>query len=408
MLFLVVSVPLDLVKNKFVTRSFGIFLMLFFFWSLLVWLFFAQLIIHRTSDGSSDNRYFSITMTLTFENRNNNGNIWYFTRNEKEIGLFMNNSWQTVYLINVSYPISSFETDDDGNPVAYVEFPKSGLMRGENFSYQVNYRVVLKPRDLPRISENFSGSLSDIPEDLKTKFCSLTGVWQSDSSLICKYAFEILGNETNVLSAVSDFIMWIVRNIKYESLDVPRYPNETLLEKKGDCDDQANLLIGFCRAVGIPAYLQIGCIYKQGIESTSNFWNGLWTSTLTNIGWHGWAVVYVPPWGWLPVDLTYFTGNTSNPLSHITSSAIVAFPTVQYINVTVSDYVLESRLQKATVISEAHRIISHDIMVEEFREKVTFQNSVDAPQFTFISIEILVVTLVFLAIFSFLSPLSVR
>lgn len=363
--------------------------------------FFAQLIIHRTLDDGSANRYFSITMSVTFENRNKDGDIWYFTRDEKEIGLFMNNSWQTVYLINVSYPISSFETDYDGNPVAYLEFPKSRLMQGENFSYQVKYHVTLKSRNIPQISTSLSGSLNDIPEELKAKYCSPLGPWQSNSSLICQYAFEIMGNETNVLSVVSNFIVWIVQNIKYESLDIPRYPIETLLEKKGDCDDQANLLIGLCRAVGIPAYLQIGCIYKRGVESTSNFWDGLWTSTLTNIGWHGWAVVYVPPWGWLPVDLTYSAGNSSDPLNHITSSAIMAFPTVQYVNITASDYVFESRLQKTMVISEVHRIVTHDIMVEEFPEKVTFQNSVNAPQFTFIFIGTFVAVLVCLVIFSF-------
>ena len=366
-------------KKKFVSRSFGVFLVFLFFWILIIGFFFAQLIVVEPVDDDSGNRYFTVSMTVTYENRNSQGNIWYFSKEDKELGLFMNNSWQTVYLLNVSCPIASFEADLDGNFMAYMEFSTSELEQHENFTYQVYYRVILKPRALSQIFENRSGSFEDIPDDLKTTFCSPIGPWQSDVPVIYNLAYELAGNETRILSVLSDFIMWIVQNVRYESLDVPRYPNETLLEKRGDCDDQANLLIALCRAVGIPAYLQIGCIYNPDAESTSNYWNGLWTSTLTGIGWHGWAVVYVPPWGWLPVDLTYSAGNSSDPLSHITSSAIFTHPTVQYINITVTDYVLDSRLQKALIVSEAHRILTHDVMIEEVQEKVTSNEIVGIP-----------------------------
>ena len=366
-------------KKKFVFRSFGAFLVFFFFWVLIIGFFFVQLMVVEPVDDDFGNRYFTISITVTYENRNSQGNIWYFSKEDKELGLFMNNSWQKVYLLNVSCPIASFDVDLNGNPMAYMEFPTSELEPHGIFTYQVYYRVILKPRVLSQIFVNRSGSFEDVPDDLRTVFCSPIGPWKSDDPVIYNTAYEIVGNETRVLSVLSDFIMWIVQNIKYESLDVPRYPNETLLEKKGDCDDQANLLIGLCRAVGIPAYLQIGCIYKSGTESTSNYWNGLWTSTLTDIGWHGWAVVYVPPWGWLPVDLTYSAGNSSDPLSHITSSAIMTNPTVQYINITVTDYVLDSRLQKALIISEARRILTHDVMIEEVQEKVTSKEIIGTP-----------------------------
>jgi hypothetical protein len=325
------------------------------------------------------NKYFIIGMTVTYENWNRQGNIWNFSDEDKELGLFMNDSWQTVYLLNVSYPMTGVERDPDGNPIAFMEFPESGIKPNGNLTYQIYYRVVLKPRSLPQIFENISGSLKDIPTDLKATFCSPLGPWQSNDSLIYNLAFNISKNKTNVLSILSVFIRWITQNITYGSLDVPRYPNETFLEREGDCDDQANLLIGLCRAVGIPAYLQIGCIYLPSENSTSQYWNDSWTSTETRIGWHAWAVVYVPPWGWLPVDLTFSGGNSSDPLSHITSSAIITYPTVQYANITVSDYILDSCCQKTLVISEEHGILTHDIMTEEVQEKATFHRIIGIP-----------------------------
>jgi transglutaminase-like putative cysteine protease len=195
-------------------------------------------------------------------------------------------------------------------------------------------------------------------------------------SLIRDLAFRIAGNDTNVLSILSDYVLWVTQNVEYGSIDVPRFPNETVLGRTGDCDDQANLLIGLCRAAGIPAYLQIGCIYMPVGSSTSNYWEGLWTSTLTDIGWHGWAVVYVPPWGWLPVDLTYSRGNSSDSLSHITSSAVITDPTVQYANVTVTDYVSDSRRFKSVVVSGMRRIITSDVLVEEVHDDEASESTV--------------------------------
>jgi transglutaminase-like putative cysteine protease len=375
-------------KKSYIVRSFDAFLLLFLLGILVIGLYITQPKVNEPADEDSANRYFTIGMTVTYENWNRQGKTWHFSEEDKELGLFMNDSWQTVYLLNVSYPITEVKPDSDGNPIALLEFQESELEPNENLTYQVYYRVVFKPRALQQIFENRSGSLENIPEDLKATFCQSTGSWQSDDPLIRDLAFGIAKNETNVLSIISDFVQWITQNIEYESLEVPRYPSETLTEHKGDCDDQANLLIGLCRAVGIPAYLQIGCIYTPGENSTRHYWDNLLTSTLTNIGWHGWAVAYVPPWGWLPVDLTYSKGNRSDPLSHITSSAIMTSLTVQYSNVTFSNYVLESRFQKTLAISERHGILTHDIMIEEVQKKIMSHENTGIPEQLKISLDV--------------------
>lgn len=395
-------------QRGFVFRSFRAFLLLFFLCVLVVWSLVPP-VVNEPADDDSAYRFFTLVSTVTFENRNSRGEVWVFADEDRELGLFMNNSWQTVYLLNVSFPVSRFEADQDGNPTAYIDFPKSSLGPHENLTYEVCYRIVLKPRVLPQIFVNSSGSLTDIPEGLKALYCSSSGSWQSDVSLIRDLAFRIAGNDTNVLSILSDYILWVTQNVEYGSLDVPRFPNETLLGRTGDCDDQANLLIGLCRAAGIPAYLQIGCIYMPVGSSTSNYWDGLWTSTLTDIGWHGWAVVYVPPWGWLPVDLTYSRGNSSDPLSHITSSAVITDPTVQYANVTVTDYVSDSRHFKNVVVSGMRRIITSDILAEEVHEEEASESTVWVlPQFNVYFAAFVYATCVVMPFFVFSGRVWVR
>jgi len=328
----------------------------------------------------SANRYFILSITSTFQNGSPQGKIWNLSEMEKTVGLFMNDTWQTVYLLNASYPVEEIQTDTDGNPVASISFPTSKILHGENFTYQIAYRIILKPRSLPPISENQSGTLNEINGELKEKYCRAKGPWQVEQEELRDLAFKIASNETNVLVLLKKFILWIKSNIDYESQDLPKYPIETIKAKAGDCDDQANLLITFCRIIGIPAYLQIGCIYLPQREAENIYWEGHWMLRLTRIGWHGWAVVYVPPWGWVPVDLTYVPGIFSDPLNAIKEAAIITHATVQYANVTETDYIASSRSYREFLLSNGFKIYEHDAMFEE-TEKRSERENLRLPRF---------------------------
>jgi len=319
-------------------------------------------------DKPAGTRAFTLAFTVTYENRNPEGAMWDFAEDDKTIGLFMNNSWQTVYLTRASFTVGGFETDMDGNYIGFMSFPKSAIHSGENLTYEVSYRIILKPRPVPQISEEGSDDLTDIPGDLRGLYSEPAGPWLPNEPELVDLAHQIVGNETKVLRIVSRFIAWIRDNIRYETAGLPRYPNETLLEKAGDCDDQANLLVTMCRIVGIPAYLQVGCIYLPNrLSEVYNYWDGSLLVNLTRIGWHGWAMVYVPPWGWLPVDLTYVSSMNLHldPLNAIRMSAVIAHPTAQYANITRTDYVAASRAKRDFFLSNGFRVVEHDLMDEE-------------------------------------------
>jgi transglutaminase-like putative cysteine protease len=157
-----------------------------------------------------------------------------------------------------------------------------------------------------------------------------------------------VGAETRVLTILRLIIRWIASNILYSPAEFPRYPNETFSLGLGDCDDQSNLLIAFCRLLGIPAYLQLGCIYSPYYNQTSRFWSERLSIRQVKVSWHGWAMVYIPPWGWLPVDPTCVSGLILrvDQLNAITSSAVIQYYTFQYMNIVVTDYIAETRSLK--------------------------------------------------------------
>ncbi|MDH5734113.1 MAG: hypothetical protein OEY88_10105 [Candidatus Bathyarchaeota archaeon] len=309
-----------------------------------------------------------IRSTVTYSNQG--ANIWNLTEEDRTISLFMNNTWQTVYLANHSHPLQNVTVDEDGNPIAVLQFQPQ-LDPGKNVSYSVAYQVLSRPHSLPLIMEEESEALANITQDLRQKYCNESYTWQIGNQKIGEQAHAIAGNETNVLKIVKEFVGWIWRNITYEPHEIPMYPNQTLLSGKGDCDDQAILLITFCRILRIPSYLQIGCIHLPGQYSNNTSWNGHVTNVARQIGWHGWAMVHIPPWGWLPVDLTYVKGWRGDPLNAIRTGALSSqIGTIQYMNISERDYVTSAWAYRELITENGFYIYAEDEMTQTSRQSL--------------------------------------
>jgi transglutaminase-like putative cysteine protease len=126
----------------------------------------------------------------------------------------------------------------------------------------------------------------------------------SDDPHIAAKAEEVVGDADTVLETLILLVEYVSGETTYYNFEVPRYPNATLSEETGDCDDQSILLISMLRSLGVPAYLQVGIYVHPSISDSQTSWEGHLINTRSGVGWHGWAMVYVPPWGWVPVDLT--------------------------------------------------------------------------------------------------------
>ena len=78
---------------------------------------------------------------------------------------------------------------------------------------------------------------------------------------------------------------------------IPDLSAYTLHAGHGDCGEQTMLLIALMRMNGIPARWQSGWIFTRG--------------DYDNI--HDWAEIYLAPYGWVPVDVTYGRLASSDP-----------------------------------------------------------------------------------------------
>ena len=111
---------------------------------------------------------------------------------------------------------------------------------------------------------------------------------------------QIVAGESNPLARARRIFRWFDQNIRYayeeEYSTIPSFSEKVFRSRRGDCGVQAMLFITMCRLAGVPARWQSGWATFPG-DSTM----------------HDWAEIYIEPWGWLPVDVSYGTKRSDDP-----------------------------------------------------------------------------------------------
>ena len=239
--------------------------------------------------------------------------------------------------------------DEDGN--VYIAWSGNGT----KVEIEIEVEIESSVTPVTNISLDMAGSFSDIPKTL-SNYLSPNDAWNVTPDI--KKLAQSLMDPNNVLKTVLNYAEWIDEHILY-----PYNPphllawnaSQTLKKMVGDCDDRAILFIAMAHSVGIPAFLQIGGVYLKGYNDELEFEGGNIKYSFFNVGWHGWVVVYIPPWGWVPLDLTFFSGSkadiitvdktqylkitTDNLLNHIIGAAAYAKRIVVIANIFKTSYI---------------------------------------------------------------------
>jgi transglutaminase-like putative cysteine protease len=116
-------------------------------------------------------------------------------------------------------------------------------------------------------------------------------VIESDDPILIAEARRITDGAQNSWEAVRQLSKWVANNIE-GAIPGGVSAINTYKMRQGECGGHSRLMAAFCRAVGIPARLSVGCIYitKDG---------GCFAQ-------HAWTEVYTGEGGWIAVDPTLF------------------------------------------------------------------------------------------------------
>ena len=193
---------------------------------------------------------------------------------------------------------TNIETDSNNNRFAIFDFSK--VKNGEDIEISMSYDAqILDPQitiDLSAMGDSY-GALEGEP----------LGYLRGDGNI------DVISEETRYTSrslcrdiynpyrkgkAIYNFI---IKNIAYENVvgvSGMHSPEETLKLKKGNCVSIARLFIALARASGIPARQVTGLIFLPE-SSKTNYVGPI------NKAAHVWVEIYLPVYGWLPVDPTF-------------------------------------------------------------------------------------------------------
>ncbi|HHL41698.1 MAG TPA: transglutaminase family protein [Candidatus Bathyarchaeota archaeon] len=284
---------------------------------------------------------YEYTLEYRFENRGTTD----FTLTEADVAipLFINTTGTAMRLVEISHDYRTEVMDDDGNKGIIVDVDLT-LSPGEEESFTATYEIMSSELEVPEFTLSVAEGFDEIQSELVDEYCFSTETFPSDDPMFYDIASVLVDEEDTVLESVSNLVEYIVDETTYCNYETPQYPNNTLANHLGDCDDQSILLITMCRSLDIPAYLQVGIYVHNAINDQDSSWDDHLTNNADGVAWHGWAMVYIPPWGWVPVDLTMT--NADSGLELIQSAPEYNSNIIPVLNVSKQPYIggtLEAR-----------------------------------------------------------------
>ncbi|HNV00966.1 MAG TPA: transglutaminase-like domain-containing protein [archaeon] len=156
-----------------------------------------------------------------------------------------------------------------------------------------NYKIIAKIKTSAQIHEITDYNISNYNEKI-TEFTKDSEKVESNSLEILTLAKNKLINES-FLDSINKTIFWVNEYVEYATGDdfktyylLQKSAIETLLEKKGVCDEFANLAASILRSKNIPTRIIIGITF-DGIE-----WGN-----------HAWIEIFHKDLGWVPSDPTF-------------------------------------------------------------------------------------------------------
>jgi len=213
----------------------------------------------------------------------------------------------------ISYNIKPTKiiTDQWGQKTALFRF--KNIKPGEKKNLQVtsfvktyNVRYFLYPEKI--------GSLSDIPKEIKEKYLQNNDKYQTDNEIIQNTVKEVVGNEKNSYWIMRKLHQYLIGHLYYKMDGAWDTAPTVIKNGHGSCSEYTFVFISLCRAAGLPA---------RYVGST---WDRKESAYMDDV-YHRWAEVYLPNYGWIPIDPTHGDRNTPRdqafPVGFVRNSALI-------------------------------------------------------------------------------------
>ena len=212
------------------------------------------------------------------------GNVTGLTLNVAVPGSLL--SQKLLSEIQYSTPASKQVKDRWGQPCAVFDFGELAAGKKALLTYSVQAELsAIRYLIIPEKT----GTLADIPAEIREKYTVDGTRLRLTSPYIQQQVKEVVGDTKNPYWIARKVYDFVIDRLEYEMAGGWDIPEVVLKRGKGSCSEYTYSFIALCRAAGIPARYQGSIVVRSDDASIDE-------------AFHRWAEIYLPNYGWIPVD----------------------------------------------------------------------------------------------------------
>jgi len=227
-----------------------------------------------------------LTQTIQLENPTSLSIL----RGELFVPLIVNNTLHHyVMLSNFTSSTGDPTTVNDSSGNVYACWSNLTIEPGQGFNVTLDYRVLSFA--IRYVIDSQLITDYDRHSDLYQTYTQPEQLVQSDAPEIVAEARSIVEGAQGIHDMVFRIYSFVTSHVHYTSETEERGALWALVNGTGDCSEYSYLFVALCRAVGIPARVNVGFGFQGSQESV--------------VEGHMWAEYYLQGYGWVPVDPTW-------------------------------------------------------------------------------------------------------
>jgi len=132
-------------------------------------------------------------------------------------------------------------------------------------------------------------SLKQIPRDIRRRYLVDAPKYDLKHPTITEAVAEVVGKERNPYWIARKLYRHVHQKMRYERVGGWDVAPKVLARGTGSCSEYSYVYIALCRAAGLPARYVGSLVVRKDDASYDDVY-------------HRWVEVYLPPYGWVPVD----------------------------------------------------------------------------------------------------------
>ncbi|HPR63984.1 MAG TPA: transglutaminase domain-containing protein [Thermoanaerobaculia bacterium] len=185
-------------------------------------------------------------------------------------------------------PSAEITTVVDSWNQSFYRVRGTGIESGKRFSATLNLNAETWDSSAFILPLWITG-LNSIPGEIRTNYTVDGSKLQIADPYIQKLAKEIVGNETNPFWIAWKIHYYLMTHMEYKLSGGWNVAPTILRRGNGSCSEFTISFLALARASGLPARYEAGFVVRGDDASVDNVY-------------HRWVQVYLPPYGWVPVD----------------------------------------------------------------------------------------------------------